>query len=232
MASATTKSAYLRGLKAAAPFFIVVIPFAMLFGVVATEAGLPLSQVMAFSFLVVAGASQFTALQFMSDNAPVLVVLASALAVNLRMAMYSASIAPHLGAAPTWQRLVIGYFLVDQTYLLSQTEFEANRAMPMPHKVAYFFGTVTPICPLWYVFTYLGAIIGEAIPAEYGLDFIVPITFLALVVPALRSLAHVAAAVTSILLALLLVAVPFNLGLLIAALAAMMVGAEVERRMA
>ena len=231
MASATTKSAYASGLKAALPFVIVVIPFAMLFGVVATEAGLPLSQVMAFSFLVVAGASQFTALQFMSENAPVLVVLASALAVNLRMAMYSASIAPHLGQAPTWQRLIMGYFLVDQTYLLSQTEFEANPNRTVSQKVAYFFGTVTPICPFWYLFTYLGAVIGEAIPADYGLDFIVPITFLAIVVPALRTLAHVAAAVTSIILALLLVAVPFNLGLLLAAIAAMMVGAEVERRM-
>lgn len=230
MASATTKSAYVSGVRAALPFVIVVIPFAMLFGVVATEAGLPLSQVMAFSFLVVAGASQFTALQFMSENAPVLVVLASALAVNLRMAMYSASIAPHLGPAPGWQRVLIGYFLVDQTYLLSQTEFEEGPERGLPDKVAYFFGTVTPICPLWYVFTYIGAIIGEAIPAEYGLDFIVPITFLAIVVPALRSLAHVAAAVTSIIMTLLLVAVPFNLGLLIAAFCAMAVGAEIERR--
>lgn len=232
MASATTKSAYASGFRAGLPFIIVVIPFAMLFGVVATEAGLPLSQVMAFSFLVVAGASQFTALQFMSENAPVLVVLASALAVNLRMAMYSASIAPHLGPAPTWQRVLIGYFLVDQTYLLSQTEFEKWPERPLPERVAYFFGTVTPICPFWYIFTYVGAVIGEAIPAEYGLDFIVPITFLAIVVPALRTLAHMAAAVTSIILALVLVAVPFNLGLLIAAVAAMMVGAEVERRMA
>jgi len=104
MTSSTSKSTYMLGLVRALPFVIVVIPFAMLFGVVATEAGLPLSQTMAFSVLVVAGASQFAALQFMSENAPVLVILASALAVNLRMAMYSASITPHLGAAPMWQR--------------------------------------------------------------------------------------------------------------------------------
>ncbi|MEM7472501.1 MAG: AzlC family ABC transporter permease [Pseudomonadota bacterium] len=227
----TTKMAYIAGTTAALPFVIVVIPFAMLFGVVATEAGLPLTQVMAFSALVVAGASQFTALQFMSENAPVAVVLASALAVNLRMAMYSASLTPHLGKAPGWQRVLAAYFTVDQSYLLSHTEFERAPETSTPHKVAYFFGTVTPIVPLWYVFTYIGAVIGDAIPAEYGLDFIVPITFLAMIVPALRTLAHLAAALTSIILALLLVAVPFNLGLLIAAIAAMMVGAEIERRM-
>ncbi|MCY4334787.1 MAG: AzlC family ABC transporter permease [Litoreibacter sp.] len=231
MRSTTTKSAYFQGIKAALPFIVVVTPFAMLFGVVATEAGLPLTQVMAFSALVVAGASQFTALQFMSENAPVIVVLASALAVNLRMAMYSASLTPHLGKAPGWQRVLAAYFNVDQAFLLSHTEFERAPEASVPEKMAYYFGTVTPIVPLWYLFTFVGAVIGEAIPAEYGLDFIVPITFLAMIVPALRTLAHVVAALTSILLALLLVSVPFNLGLLIAAVAAMMVGAEVERRM-
>ena len=102
--------------------------------------------------------------------------------------------------------------------------------MTVAEKTAFFFGAVTPICPLWYGFTWVGAVIGEAIPAEYGLDFIVPIAFLAIVAPGLRTIAHLAAAIASIILALLLVALPFNLGLLVAALAAMIVGAEVERR--
>jgi predicted branched-subunit amino acid permease len=232
MTSSTSKSTYLLGLVRALPFVIVVIPFAMLFGVVATEAGLPLSQTMAFSVLVVAGASQFAALQFMSENAPVLVILASALAVNLRMAMYSASITPHLGAAPMWQRVVISYFLVDQSYAMSNAEFEVRPAMTLREKLAYFAGVSTPICPLWFGFSYLGAVLGDRIPPDMGLDFAMPIAFLAMVAPALRTPAHVAAAFVSIVLALGLFWVPLNLGLLLAALGAMMVGAEIERRMA
>jgi len=231
MTTSTSKSTYLLGLVRALPFVIVVIPFAMLFGVVATEAGLPLSQTMAFSVLVVAGASQFTALQFMSENAPVLVILASALAVNLRMAMYSASITPHLGSAPMWQRVVISYFLVDQSYAMSNAEFEARPAMTLREKLAYFAGVSTPICPLWFGFSYLGAVLGDRIPPDMGLDFAMPIAFLAMVAPALRTPAHVAAAFVSIVLALGLFWVPLNLGLLLAALGAMMVGAEIERRM-
>ena len=68
----------------------------------ATEAGIDVAQVMGFSVLVLAGASQFSAVQLLSDHAPVLVVLASSLAINLRMAMYSASLTPWLGAAPAW----------------------------------------------------------------------------------------------------------------------------------
>lgn len=232
MATSTTKSAYMRGLGAALPFVIVVAPFAMLFGVLATEAGMPLSQVMAFSLVVVAGASQFTALQFMSENAPVLVILASALAVNLRMAMYSAAITPHLGKQTLRNRFIIGYFLVDQSYNLCATEFEDRPNQTLAEKTAYFAGTVTPIVPLWYLFTLLGALLGESIPTEFGLDFVVPIAFLAMVAPALRTSAHIAAAFVSIVLALALWWIPFNLGLLIAALCAMIVGAEIERRSA
>lgn len=231
MISATEKSAFGRGIIAALPFLLVVIPFAMLFGVVATEAGLPLSQIMAFSFLVIAGASQFTALQFMSENAPILVVLASALAVNLRMAMYSAAITPYLGSAPLRTRALAAYFLVDQTYNLAAEEYEARPAQPLSHKLAFYFGCMIPICPVWYAFTYLGAALGTRIPPDYGLDFAMPIAFLAMVAPALRTGAHVAAAATSVVLALALAWVPLNLGLLIAALVAMVVGAEIERRM-
>jgi predicted branched-subunit amino acid permease len=81
------RQAFWTGVRDALPFTIVVIPFAILFGVVGTEAGLNLAQVMGFSIVVIAGASQFAALQLMSENAPTLVVVASALAVNLRMAM-------------------------------------------------------------------------------------------------------------------------------------------------
>ena len=95
---------YWRGVRDGLPFILVVGPFALLFGVVATEAGLSLFETMTFAITVVAGAAQFTALQLMSENAPTLVVIASALAVNLRLAMYSASLTPHLGALPMWRR--------------------------------------------------------------------------------------------------------------------------------
>jgi predicted branched-subunit amino acid permease len=91
-------------------------------------------------------------------------------------------------------------------------------------------GVIVPVCPLWYVSTWGGAVLGQAVPADLPIDFAVPITFLALIVPMLRSMAHVAAALVSIIGVLLLSFMPFNTGLLVAALLAMMTGAEVERR--
>src|SRR6056297_2366962 len=122
MASSTVKTAFWRGARDALPFVLVVGPFAMLFGVVATEAGLDLLATMGFSVLDIAGASQFAALQQMTEGAPVLVAIATALAVNLRMAMYSAALLPHLGEAPLWKRAVVAYLNVDQTYAMRSEE--------------------------------------------------------------------------------------------------------------
>ncbi len=230
MSTTSPKTAYRRGVLNALPFSFVVVPFGLIFGVVAIEAGLDMVQTMGMTILVIAGASQLTALQLMTENAPVWVVLASALAVNLRMAMYSASLAPFLGPAPLWQRIFIAYMNVDQTYALSNQEFEERPNQTLAERIAFFWGTATPIIPLWIGASYLGALVGAAIPPEYGLDFAVPIAFLAILGPALRTVAHVGAAFASVVVAVLLAGLPWNLWLLIAGLAGMIVGAEIERR--
>ena len=224
------RSSYLRGLRDGAPFILVIAPFAMVFGVLAKSAGLNVIEALAFSVAVIAGAAQFTALQLMQDQAPTLVVLASALAVNLRMAMYSASLTPYLGHLPLWKRGVVAYFLVDQAYALAIVKYEREPEMTNGERFAYFVGTVTPICPLWYGFTVIGAMVGAQISLETGLDFAMPIAFLALIGPALRTGAHGAAALVASVSALLFAFLPYNLGLLVAALLGMMAGAEIERR--
>ncbi len=223
-----TRAAFLAGVRAGAPFILIIVPFAMLFGVIATEAGLDLAQTMVMTSLVIAGASQFTALQLMSEQAPALIVLATSLAVNLRMAMYSASLVPHLGPAPLWQRALASYLMVDQVYGISILRFAQDPPLTLPQKMAFYFGTAAPVVPLWYGFTWVGAVAGARIPPAFALDFAIPIAFLALIGPALRTPAHVAAAAVSVAATLALVWVPYNLGLILAAIAAMATGALVE----
>ena len=183
---------------------------------------------MAFSVVVFGGAAQFTALQLMVDDVPTAIVLISSLAVNLRVAMYSASLTPFIGGAPLWQRAIAAYFIVDQTYASSVAKFEAEPDMTIPERIAYFFGVVVPICPTWYAFTLVGALVGGQIPPEYALDFALPITFLALIAPMLRTGAHITAAVVAIMVSLLCAAIPYNQGLIIGGMAGMMAGARVE----
>ncbi len=228
MPSYYDRSTYLRGIRDGLPFILVVSPFALLFGVVATEAGLTVFETLTFSAVVIAGAAQFTALQLMNENAPTLVVIASALAVNLRMAMYSASLTPHLGALPFWRRAFAAYTLVDQSYALSILEYEKNPQMTLAEKTSYFLGAITPVLPNWYLWSLVGALVGSSIPPSLALDFAVPITFLAMIGPMLRTTAHVFAAFVSVICAIAFAFLPWNLGLIVAGVAGMMSGAQFE----
>ncbi len=227
-AKTATRSAFLAGFRDGAPFVFVAAPFSLLFGVVATDAGLTLAQAMGFSMLVIAGAAQFAAIQLMVENAGIAFVLLAALAVNLRMAMYSASLVPYLGAAPLWQRALIAYMNFDQTYVVSVARYEKDPGMSVPARVAYFLGVATPITPVWMAMTLVGILAGQAVPEAWSLDFIMPIMFLAMVAPMMKSPAHIAAAAMSICVALALAWMPSGTGLLIAAGAAMLTGALVE----
>lgn len=228
MAITTPKSAYLKGIADGAPFILVIVPFATLFGLIATEAGLSVFETLAFSIVVIAGAAQFTALQLLQEEAPTIIVLTSALAVNLRMAMYSASLTPWIGGAPLWQRAFAAYLTVDQSYVVSIAQFERAPEMTIPQRIAYFFGSVTPVVPLWYLFTFVGALLGAQVPDTWALDFAIPITFLAMIAPMFRTLAHVVAAFVAVAVSLIVVDVPYSLGLIIAGLAGMIAGAQAE----
>ncbi len=228
MTSTTGKSPFWLGFRDALPFLLVVAPFAFLFGVVAADVGLDMLQIIAMSITVFAGASQFTALQLMQEAAPVAIVVITAMAVNLRLVMYSAALTPHLGHAVSWRRVLISYFLVDQTYALSVVRFEDQPQWSLPQKTAYYFGVIAPLYPAWMIASILGALLGTTVPEWLALDFAVPICFLAVVGPMLRSAAHVAAAFVSVALALALAWMPYGTGLLVAAIAAMMAGAQVE----
>ncbi|MGV8950072.1 MAG: AzlC family ABC transporter permease [Cypionkella sp.] len=222
------RRSYLRGVIDGLPFVIVIVPFAMLFGLLGSEAGLHLYEIVLFSVVVFAGASQFAALQLLKEHAPLLIILVTALAVNLRMLMYSVALAPHLGAARTRTRAIIAYFLVDQSFALAMQEFEKRPDQSLSDKVSYFFGAITPIVPTWTASTIIGALAGRAIPAGYALDFAVPITFLAMTAPMLRTRPHWVAAVVSVGLTLALRAMPYGTGLLVAAAAGMAAGAAAE----
>ena len=226
--TAFTRKAFWKGFWDCSPFAAIVIPFSLLFGVVARDAGLAIYEVMAMSALVIAGASQFTAIALMQEQAPVFIVLLAALAVNMRMAMYSAALVPHFGKAPMRLRMLMAYLMVDQTFAVSIKTFEENPRMPLGEKTAYYSGAVLAVCPLWFLCSFIGATLGQAIPPQFSLDFAIPICFIALTAPMMRSLPHVVAAFVSITAAILFSWLPYNLWLIVAGGLGMIAGAQSE----
>lgn len=223
-----SRSYFWQGYRDCSPFILIVAPFGLLFGVIATEAGLNLIETMTMTILVIAGAAQFTALALLEDQAPTFIVIIAGLAVNLRMAMYSAALVPHFGKASLGSRLLASYFVVDQTFAIAIKKYESDPTLTLRQKLVYFFGCAMAICPFWYGFSLMGALLGQSIPAELSLDFAIPICFIAITAPMLKSLPHVVSALVSICIALMLSWMPYNLWLIIAAIVAMMAGAKTE----
>jgi predicted branched-subunit amino acid permease len=224
----SNRQAFWQGLRDCSPFIIIVVPFSALFGMVATDAGLDILQVVAMSAIVIAGSAQFTALSLLQEGAPVFVVLLAALAVNMRMAMYSAALVPHLGKASLRLRMLMAYVMVDQVYAVSVQTFEKHPKMPLGDKISYYFGCIAIVCIPWYICTFLGAVLGKSIPASLSPDFAVPVCFIALFAPMLRSLPHIVAAGVSIFAAAGFAWLPWNFGLIVAAVLAMLAGAQAE----
>ena len=223
-----TRAIFRQAVLRAIPFTVMIVPFGALFGLLATAQGLSVFEAMAFSVVVIAGSSQFAALQMMQDGAPLLVVILTATAVNLRMAMYSASMVPWLGPASPGQKRLIAYLLIDQTYALSLQHYEKHPRLSISQRVAYFLGASVSCCLPWVVASAVGYLLGRAIPEGLALDFALPITFLAMIGPMLRTPAHMAAALVSIVASLVFAFLPSGLGLFVAAPLAMLTGAWVE----
>ena len=210
------------------PFMVVVAPFGLLFDTVGTDAGLSTLEVMAFSVLVIAGASQFAALQLLIDQAPVAVAILTGLAVNLRMAMYSASLMPYLaGVALRWRALA-AYLMVDQVYALSVQRFMLTNWSP-GERLAYYLGCATPVVPFWYLGSWVGAEAGQRVPDALALDFAVPITFIAMVAPMLMTAPAVVSAIVAVAVSLLSAGLPFDLGIIVGGIAGTTAGAFAEQ---
>lgn len=216
------------GFKALLPVLLGVVPFAMIFGVTAVNLNVPALQAMGMSLIVFAGAAQLVALQLINGGAPLLVILASTFFVNLRFLMYSASIAPHLQEASGPRKGWLAYLLTDQAYAVAITHYNENP--DAPYKPYFFLGAGVALAGTWQIGTAVGIFLGAQIPASWSLDFAMPLTFLALVFPALKDRPAALAAAAAGLTAVLAAPLPYNLGLIIAALTGIFVGYLAESR--
>ncbi|MEF8781193.1 MAG: AzlC family ABC transporter permease [Haloferacaceae archaeon] len=213
------------GVRDASPLFLGIVPFALVVGVAAVEAGLTPLQAVGMSVIVFAGASQLAALELLGETAPLLVVVATAVVINLRMVMYSASIAPHFRSFRRRVQAALAYVLTDQAYALSVARFAGEGS---PDRKAYYLGVAGSIWVVWQLGTVAGVLLGAGVPPELGLSFAVPLVFLALLVPAMKDRPSAAAGIVAGVVAVGAAGLPYNVGLLVAALAGIGAGLAVE----
>ena len=190
------------------------IPFGLVCGVAAVQAGLGEWGAVALATFAFAGSSQAVLTQFLSSGAPLTIAILSGLVVNLRMAVYSAAIAPRIADATPKERVLWAAFLVDQTFISNEARHQ--RGEQMAHPLAFYLGCALTLWPWWVLMNAIGAFAGAKLPASWQLEFTIPLSFVALVVPLLKSRSQMLAAVAGGAAGVLLYAMPLKLGLIAA----------------
>ena len=207
---------FLKGVIDVSPLMIPVVPFGLIFGVLAIDVGFTPLQTMGMSLIIFGGASQIVLLQLFSGGASSLVIISSVGAVNSRHLLYGAVVSEHLSDLKLIWKIIISYFLIDQAFARSNEYFKKNKD---ENKYFHLVGGGATCWIIWQSTTFLGIILGAAIPEKLGLSFAIPLTFLALLINDFRKFVNVFVIIVSGIVATLgYNVIPFKAYVIVAAL--------------
>jgi 4-azaleucine resistance transporter AzlC len=225
----TPRSELLAGIKEEIPITLGVLPFGLIYGVLAVSAGLPPVLAIAMSSIVFAGSAQFIGAQLIGAATPGLVIWLTTFIVNLRHLLYSTSLGPqtvHLSRPWKW---FLAYLLTDEAYVVTALHYQ-DETIPQQHKHWFWVGAGLTLWVTWQVSTAVGVFFGTQLPTSWSLDFTLALTFIGMVVPLCRERPNLAAALTAGFVALLTFHWPYRLGLMAAALAGIAAGVIIENQ--
>ncbi len=233
---------FFHGLRAELPILVAVLPFGMIYGALAIAAGMPALQAQAMSAILFAGSAQFITAQLYQSGTPGIVILMTIAVVNLRHALYSASVAPFLRRLSWRWKWLLSYLLTDEAYAVVITYFvdeghSGQESADGPnefsstfqHRHWFFLGAGFALWLTWQLSTAAGILVGAIIPASWSLDFTLALTFIALVAPNIKDRPSLAAALSAGLVGVMAHNLPYKLGLVLAALVGIAVGMLVEQ---
>jgi 4-azaleucine resistance transporter AzlC len=209
------------------PGVMGAIPFGLIIGAAGSGAGIEPVASIAMSILVFAGASQLVAIQLLTQNAPAVLVVFAVLLVNLRIVMYSAAVAPYFANLPLRWKFVIAYLLTDHSFALTMARFHETDGVQYKHW--YFLGAGSVLWVGWQLAVVAGVYAGAKLPANWSLDFTIPLIFIALVIPALHTRTQRLAAVVAAIVSVFTSGMPLKTGLMVSAVLGVAAGMLSER---
>ena len=218
---------FLLGVSAMLPLLLGVVPFGLVFGVLGISSGLSETQTILMSSIIFAGASQVVFAQLWAAGSAYIVIGSSVALINLRHVLYSASVAQHLEKLNFKWRIILAYLLTDEAFAVSIRRFTSHGTSRPVH--FFMLGAGLTLWLTWQTSTIIGVIAGSTIPENWELAFAIPLTFIAIVVPLLRSIPTIVSALTSGLIAICGQSLPWNTWIIIAALGGILMGAFVEK---
>lgn len=218
----------LAGARRIFPLSLIAGPFGLAYGATAVANDIGDVDGILASFVILAGASQIALVDLNGDDAAWYVAVATALVINLRFFLYSASLAPSFRAfTPGW-RFGLSYLLTDQTSVISIQEYEQET--DPAYRRWFTLGAGLWFITPWFVGTAIGVLAGGDIPDWVQIGFVVPLMFTALLVPTLTTRPKVAAALLGAAVAALAKPLPDGVNIMLGALVGIVVGTVLEER--
>ncbi len=210
------------------PLIIGSIPFGIIFGAVAITAGLSVWAVMGLSLIVFAGSAQFVAAGLVGQGASVGLIVLTTFFVNLRHALYAASLGTYLRHLPQRWLVPLAFWLTDETYAAVIKRFQSEESSP--HRHWYYLGSALAMYINWQICTVIGIVTGQKLAgvSDWGLEIAMVVTFIGIVVPLITTTAMFTCCVVAASVAVIAIDLSHQLGLIVASLAGIAAGFLVE----
>lgn len=229
-ASPTRQQEFLAGMKDTIPMIIGAIPFGIIFGALAVTGETPLSSeaTMGMSLFVFAGSAQFIGAGLYAQQTGLLLIVFTTFIVNLRHALYAASLAPYMRHVGHKWLLPLGFWLTDETYAVVIRRFQEQPNNRYRHW--YFLGSALWMYLNWQLCTIIGIVAGQQLgdATTWGLDFAMVVTFIGIVVPLIINRPMLVCAIVAASVSLATFGLPNKLGYMVGGLAGIVAGVIAE----
>lgn len=223
----SVRDEFTAGARDLVPALVSLFPIAVIIAITAVDIGLTKPQAIWMSVGIYTGLAQAAMLGLMNSDASTLVIVAAGVIINLRLLLYSASLAPYFADRSLGERFPLAYLNIDTVFALSIATFESGDT---DEKVAYYLGAGVASWVVWQAGTLVGLFFGGIVPEGLNLEFAIPLLFIALLVPVLDDRPAIGAGVTGGGIAVLAAGLPFNLGLIVGTVTGIVVGVLGEQR--
>lgn len=195
-------------------------------GIAMVKTGMGVPLCVAMSLLVFAGSAQLASLPLITQGAPLWVIWATALCVNLRFIIFSAGWRPYFAPLPLRHRLWVTYFMADLNYVAFMKRFPTPDAMS--DQLPFVWGGVAVNWTAWQAMSLLGIALADVIPTQWGLGFAGSLALLGITGTLLIDRGTWIAALVAAAAAFAAFALPFHLNIVVAIAAAVAVGVLVD----